>query len=195
MNAYVLSVVLSGFVATSLSADLIWDEAIDGDISNNYLSPDQMFVTAGDNTVKFVTVGAEDKEYFTFNIAAGYELSAIIVNDFQTSPKGNLAFFGVAAGTAFPTSPDTPNPSELLGYTLFGTKSIGSDILEDMGQGGGSIGFEGPLAAGDYTFWAQETFSTDDVWDLNFVISEVPSPGALALFGICGLGASRRRKR
>ena len=195
MKKYVLPSILCGLIVSGLNADIIWDEAVDGDLSNNYLAPDELFVSSGDNIVKFVTVGAEDKEYFTFTIDAGFELSLIILNDFQTDPKGNLAFFGVAEGDVFPTSPDTPSPGDLLGYTLFGSDKIGTDRLQDMGQGGGSIGFEGPLAAGTYTFWAQETFFTDDVWDLNFVIAEVPAPGAIAVLAIGGLGISRRRRK
>ena len=66
-----------------------------------------------------------------------------------------------------------------------------------MGQGGGSIGFTGPLGPGSYSFWAQETGPSTDNWDLNFIVIEqagvVPGVGGLA--GLMGAGLARRRRR
>ncbi|MCH2144672.1 MAG: hypothetical protein MK082_05940 [Phycisphaerales bacterium] len=185
--------------ATTASADLMWDEAIDGDLSGDYLNPTQLFTKGVNNHVIFTTVGAEanggnqDREYFTFEVAVGYQLSAIILDAFETDPETNLGFIGVAEGSVFPTSPENADPTTLLGYTLPGINNVGNDILQDMGNGAASQGFSGPLGAGTYTFWAQETGPSTDNWDLNFVVTEVPAPGALALLGLGGLVARRRR--
>ena len=188
-----------GFIAASASADLMWDEAIDGDLSSDYLNPTQLYTKGVNNHVIFTTIGAaenggdQDREYFTFDVAVGYQLESIILSDFQTDPITNLGFIGIAAGNVFPTSPEAPNVTELLGYYLPGVDDVGDDILQAMGNGGGSQGFSGPLGAGSYTFWAQETGPSTDNWDLNFVVSEVPAPGALALLGLGGIAARRRR--
>jgi MYXO-CTERM domain-containing protein len=188
-----------GFLAASASADLMWDEAIDGDLSSDYLNPTQLYTKGVNNHVIFTTIGAaenggdQDREYFTFDVAVGYQLEAIILSNFETDPITNLGFIGVAAGNVFPTSPEAPNVTELLGYYLPGVDDVGDDILQAMGNGGGSQGFSGPLGAGSYTFWAQETGPSTDNWDLNFVVSEVPAPGALALLGLGGIAARRRR--
>ena len=62
-----------------------------------------------------------------------------------------------------------------------------------MGEAFGTIGFTGPLGAGDYTIWAQETNPAVDSWNLGFVVTQVPAPGVLACFGLAGLAGRRRR--
>jgi MYXO-CTERM domain-containing protein len=185
--------------ATTASADLMWDEAIDGDLSGDYTNPTQLFTKGVNNHVIFTTIGAgdnggnQDREYFTFTISEGFQLDALILDGFETEPESNLGFIGVAAGNVFPTSPEAPDPTQLLGYGLVGIADVGNDILQLIGQGPGSQGFSGPLGAGSYSFWAQETGPSTDNWDLNFVVSEVPAPGALALLGLAGIAARRRR--
>ena len=195
----VLSISALAVFTTAASADLMWDEAIDGDLSGDYLNPTQLFTKGVNNHVIFTTIGAaenggdQDREYFTFEVAEGYELAAIILDGFETDPISNLGFIGIAAGDSFPTPPTAPDVTSLLGYYLPGVTDIGDDILQAMGQGGGSQGFSGPLGAGSYTFWAQETGPSTDNWDLNFVVTAVPAPGALALLGLGGFASRRRR--
>ena len=186
-------------IGSTAAADLMWDEAIDGDLSSDYLSPTQLFTKGVNNHVIFTTIGQaenggdQDREYFTFTVAEGYELVSIVLDGFETSPETNLGFIGIAAGSVFTTPPDAPDPTQLLGYYLPGVSDVGSDILQAMGQGGGSQGFSGALGAGSYSFWAQETGPSTDNWNLNFIVTEVPAPGALALIGLGGLIARRRR--
>ena len=197
MNSKIISaVVLAGFTAGIASADLMWDEAIDGDLSGDYLSPTQLYTKGVNNFVNFTTIGAnpdQDREYFTFDVAEGFELVAIILEGFETEPESNLGFIAIAQGNVFPTSPDAPDVTSLLGYYLPGVSDIGNDIMQDMGNGGGSQGFSGPLGAGSYSFWAQETGPSTDNWSLNFIVTEVPAPGALALLGLAGFASRRRR--
>ena len=186
-------------ITGSAAADLMWDEDIDGDLSGDHLNPTQLYIQGMDNHVVFTTVGAEDnggeqdREYFTFTISEGYELASIVLDSFETDPVSNLGFIGLAAGAVFPTPPDAPDPTQLLGYALPGVADVGNDILQAIGAGPGSQGFTGPLGAGTYSFWVQETGPSTDSWDLNFVVAEVPAPGALALLGLSGLATRRRR--
>ncbi|MBB48654.1 MAG: hypothetical protein CMJ33_08955 [Phycisphaerae bacterium] len=187
----------SAFLITSTiaSADLMWDETIDGDLSNDYLNPTQLFIKGVNNHVRFTTdfIPEVDREYFTFTIDEGYELSAIILDRFDSEPISNLAFLAIANGSVFPTDPSAPDVTTLLGYSLPGITDVGNDILQAMGSGAGTQGFSGPLGAGTYSFWAQETGPFDDVWDLNFVVTQIPAPGALALLGLAGVTSRRRR--
>ena len=192
MKSIFTAAIATGILAGSASADLMWDEAIDGDLSDNYLAPTSLFTKGVNNHVIFETSTGDDREFFTFTIASGFELSAIILDEFATEPESNLGFISINQGSVLPFDPDAPNVTQLLGYYLPGTDDVGNDILQLMGQGGGSQGFSGPLAAGTYTFWAQETAPSVDMWDLNFVVTEVPAPGALALLGLAGFAGKRR---
>ncbi|MCH2133201.1 MAG: hypothetical protein MK116_05565 [Phycisphaerales bacterium] len=177
--------------ASVASADLMWDEAIDGDLSGDYLNPTQMFTKGVNNHVIFDSVSA-DREYWTFTIEEGYQLSAIIVDDWVS--EDDLAFIAVASGSVFPTPPDAPDVTTLLGYAHFGELDLGNDILQNIGGGLGSIGFSGALGAGTYTWWAQETGPFNDHIDLNFVVTAVPGPSALALLAAGGFWSRRRRR-
>ena len=183
-------------MAAIASADVVYDELTDGDMSDDPNAPTFVDVSEGESTVIFVTDReGDDRDIFTFNVAEGYQLVGVILDLFDTNSNdpGNLGFIGFSAGDILPFDPSAPDPTQLLGYALVSIGDSGTDIFDVMAQGGGSQGYDGPLGAGDYTFWAQETSPTTDDWQVTFVITEVPSPGALALLGVAGLAGRRRR--
>ena len=91
-------------IGTTAIADLMWDEAIDGDLSSDHLNPTQLFTKGVNNHVIFTTIGAaenggdQDREYFTFTVAEGFELVSIVLDGFETSPESNLGFISIASG-------------------------------------------------------------------------------------------------
>ena len=183
-------------VAGFAAADVVWDEAVNGELSDDYLAPTQLDFTQGLNTVIFTTDReGDDRDIFTFEVGDGLELTGIILDLFDTngSDPNNLGFIALSTGDVLGTNPDTPDPSGLLGYALVFESDSGSDVFELMSNGGGSQGYDGPLGPDDYTFWAQETSPTSDDWSVTFVVSAVPSPSAFALMGVAGLAARRRR--
>ena len=62
MNMKTSVIVLAGcaMIGTTAIADLMWDEAIDGDLSSDYLNPTQLFTKGGENHVIFTTIGAAE---------------------------------------------------------------------------------------------------------------------------------------
>ena len=174
------------------NAAVIWAEAIDGDLSGDYLNPTVVVPAAVDNQLLYSSVSA-DREYFTLTINAGEELSAITVDSWTS--VDDLSFLAVSAGSTFSTPPTAPgpDPTSMLGYAHFGATDLGLDILQAIGGGPGSQGFSGPLGPGQYTFWAQETGPNAAAATLNFVVTPEPSTALLFGLGLAGLAVPRRR--
>jgi hypothetical protein len=186
-----IGIFLASAIATSTaSAGVIWDEATDGSLSTDRLSPTTMGTLAlGSNDLIGSTVSGISK-FFSITIGAGTELSALIVEDWQSDD--DLGFLGVVTGTPFTVDPAAPNVTNLLGYVHYGVLDIGQDVLQSMGQGPGSQGFTGPLGAGTYSFWVRQGGADVADWDLNFVVT--PEPGTAVLLGLGLAGLSLRRR-
>lgn len=182
--------------ATVLAAPALaasYDEGIDGDLSDDRLNPTDLgALSLGSNTVTATSV-QNDREYYTFEVPAGWTLDSLIVSAFSGD---DIAFVGVQSGTQFTEPASGTDVSALLGYSHFGDGvglGAGQDILDDIGQGAGSQGFTPPLGAGDYVWWSQETGTTPVNYTLDFVVSPTPSAACL-LAGCAALGVVRRRR-
>ena len=187
------SVCASGlFVAAlscSASADVVWDEDIDGSLSTDRFNTTNFgTLSAGSNNMIADTQSGISK-FFTFTIAEGNELSAMILDDWIS--EDDLGFLGMVQGDYFDVDPANPDVTQLLGYVHHGETYVGEDIMPAMGMGPGSQGFAGPLGAGTYSFWLRQGGADLTTQDINFVVT--PAPGVLALLGLGGLAARRRR--
>lgn len=180
-------------VATTASAGTVFDEQVDGDLSNDRFNPTEISVTAGSNSFAGETV-AGDRDFLTFSIAPGFQLDAIFL-DFYDS-QSEQSFIAIETGTQLDTDPDGGDPSGLLGYVHFGTGpgNVGTDILDDMGVGAGAVGFLPPLGASDYTVWIQETGPSPAAYTFRLEISAVPAPGGLLMIAAAFVTGRRRRR-
>ena len=176
--------------ATSCLADVVWDEDIDGSLSTERFMPTYFgTLDEGSNNLICDTQNGISK-FFSLTIGEGQELSAIILDDWIS--EDDLGFLGVVYGDVFWVDPANPNVTDLLGYVHHGETTVGQDILPAMGQGPGSQGFVGALGPGDYSFWIRQGGAQLTTQDLNFVVT--PAPGAVALMGLAGVAARRRRR-
>lgn len=173
-------------------------------MSNNGLAPTSLAFSAGSNDV-FGTTGrtgsVTDRDYFTFTVAQGLELTGITVLP-GTSPLGALgfSFFGIESGPQVTVSTAATTAAGLLGWDHFSAGDVGTNILPLIGTSGmGSTGFAGPLPSGTYSVWVQD-FNVGTVpYAFEFAIAPTPEPSAWILMltgmalivGKTGVGAAR----
>jgi len=182
--------VIAGFAAVcvisqAVSASVVWDESIDGALSNDPSAPTQLNFSVGDNFVSGTTGPGSSTppsngyDVFSFTILAGQELLSINhtawTPDVSTNTTGTALWDG-ATGDGTGTN--------LVGGLSMSSITLGNDIL--LGINGG------PLGPGTYTFETRE-FGGQTEWTLNFVV--VPAPGAASLVGVAAFCGARRRRR
>jgi hypothetical protein len=178
-----------------------WNEAVDGDLSNDGLAPSAVSLSVGSTTVigatgRAVTGGPVDRDYFTFVVPAGHVLESMILLKGVTVVGGG-SFLGLMAGPLFTVSPTSGTADGLLGWTIYSEGNVGTDLLPAMSIPAlGSSGFDIPLPAGAYSFWVQETGVGVAAYAFEFNVSAVPelSPALSLLAGFALLAAVRRRR-
>jgi hypothetical protein len=127
---------------------VLWDEAVDGDLSNSKLAPTPLTLMGGGNLISgTVGPGAED-DLFTFTIPAGFVLDSITLLDYSSA--SNSSFLGVDLGGTY----DAASNTLAWGYKNFGSGEVGTDLLPAIASSNSN--FSGPLTAGTYTFWIDE---------------------------------------
>ncbi len=161
-------------------------ETVDGDLSGDRLNPTLFNVAIGQNQLAASSI-AGDLEYFRIVVPVNAQLTQINQTAYQSS--NSRAFLGVQQGTTFTVTPNTAEADDLLGYVHFGFDFFNADLLAPMGTAGGAIGFTPPLAAGNYTFWAQQIEPISAQYELSFVVTPVPEPSTwmLGFVGLIGL--------
>lgn len=173
-------------------AAVVYDESVAGDLSSDGLNPTVISLDNGSNQLIGSVIAAPgDRDFFTITIGTNQTLEAIILENFDSTE--NQSFFAVQAG---PQVTSITDASVLLGNSLIGAaagRQQGDDVLDDLDAAPfGGTGFTGPLGAGTYTFWFQETAAAVDY---AFDLQVVPIPAAVWLFAsaLFSLGWLRSR--
>lgn len=155
------------------SAGVVWDEAVDGDLSNMGPTPTAVGVSLGTNSL-LGSLTVANRDYLTMEVPDGLQLSGIVPSSYEGDP-GDV-FIAVQMGASFTEPPLTPDVRNILGYGNFsvGHGNIGDDILPAIGTAFGAIGFVPPLPSGHYTFWLQQNGAPSS-FRLDFLLAmELP---------------------
>jgi len=155
---------------TAMTAPISYNETTQGDLSDDPNNTITLNLGEGSNVVTASQDGnPRDIDYFTIVVPEGHELTGLFVDNY-TAAVGNPAFIGVQRGGSFTEGPSGADPSQLLGGLVYGSSDVGTDILDDIGGDARFQGFTGPLEAGTYTFWLNQTGGESTV-SLDFQIA------------------------
>ena len=173
-----------------------YDEGVDGDLSGTPATPTSLgTLDLGGNTLT-ASFGDGDFDLLTFDVAAGQSLASIVLNSMSGD---DLSFTAMQGGSTWTEGlGGAINPANLLGWTHFGTSagpgaSIGDDILDNIGLGGGAIGFTPPLADGSYAMLLQETAPLTVSVTMTFNVVPEPTSLGLGLLSLAFLPRARRQ--
>ena len=204
------SIVASIFLATFFwpmlaSADYI--ESVNGDLSGAFNNPTSIaLVPNGSTRVSGTIQGAGmgvsiDLDYFTVTVPVGQALAALNVLPGTVGAGAIGSFIAIFSGSTA-VNPVGAVSTDTLGYYLYRTADVGTNILDDMGSfnfngTNPSTGFTPPLPSAAYTFWIQEGFNDTFPYNFELVLRSVPEPPTILLMGLAGLamGLRRRQKR
>ena len=189
---WILAVAGTAIVAGSMRVDgaVVWSESVQGDLSGNRTSPSVVALLPGSNNVIATTQGG-DQEYFRVTVPAATQLTGVVLNSYSAF---DVSFIGVQQGATFTVDPFAAQADDMYGYAHFGRGQLNTSILDDIGQGFDAQGFTPPLPAGTYTFWVQQ-LSGATSYDLNFQVTAVPEPSAVAIVGAAALACAKRSMR
>ncbi len=169
--ALLLWTILTGPAA----AATVWDEALNGDLSNNGLSPTPVAMASGHNVVLGTTgnQGAGvDRDYFTFTVPAGNALTSLTLLP-NTSVSGAVSFIAIQPGPQLTVTPTGGGVEKLIALGHYGNDQIGTDLLPSIAVGT----YPGSLAAGTYSVWVQDTGGIA-TYGFDFVLTPLPAAAA-----------------
>ena len=174
--------------AGSAAAAAELSEYVTGDLSGDPAQPTLFALTPGANTL-VASTGASDLDVLRIVVPPNHVLDTILI---QFHEGLSRVFTGVQPGVAWTAGVGGEiDPSGMLGWIDFPVNPShshsGVDILADMGQAPGAIGFTGALGAGDYTFLFQSASSIMVPFALDFRVSAASSGGLSADFNRDGV--------
>lgn len=168
-----------------------------GDFSGDHLAPTNIGTLAEGATSIVATqqgdnaAGGRERDYITFTVADGQELTGIIIKDYEGGETSSISagFMALGAGNQIPLSQgefeaNFGSQTGLLGGLIYGDSeeegANGFDgnvlgVLGDGEEGGfGFLGFEAPLPAGTYTLWLNQGADVPSTVTLDLVTAAVP---------------------
>ncbi|MEO1129083.1 MAG: dockerin type I domain-containing protein [Planctomycetota bacterium] len=156
------------------AADL-YDEAVDGDASDDPAAPTALPIEFGSNTVSGeVNLSNDtangDRDFFTLTVPAGAALTGVDLLGWDTTNPG---FIAVNAGaTGFIPGPGTD--ANFLAGVLVDDTTVGDNLIDNFQNDAvtqNSLATD-RLGPGDYTFVVQQTTDILQPYALDFVLAE-----------------------
>lgn len=196
-----LAVAGAAVLASAASAQtVIWDEAVDGNLSNDPYAGTPVGVVDGINIFRGSTlgpfVGNGQNPATPGSMSDGYDIMQIQLTDTQiidsifisslvTAPGNNVGFNILRGGTVDQRLAGEPGVIQTFGGA-FSPAFVGIDWL-------GPQFANDPVTDGTYFFEIRE-FGSRAEWEITFNVTTIPAPSTAGALGFFGLAATRRRR-
>lgn len=185
--ALAITLIKFGLLSGVANAATIYNEAIDGEISNVSTAPTSLGSLSLGQSDIIGQIGSDARDYFTFTVVSGLILDSITL----VSGTGSNHFFGIDDQSTF-----NDGGGFLIAALFSGTVTESPDFLDTFSDGGvfGGSGVSGSsLPAGDYTILLNETAAESSDYQLR--LTTIPEPSSALLLGLGILGFVGRRIR
>ena len=166
-------------------ADIVWDESVDGDLSNVEGNPTLIALILGANDILGDIGGSFDPnvgdgyDVFSFNVGANESITSILLN--QYTPAGGNSTTGVNIFSSDGT---------ILGSRAISTADVGQDLLTLTGIS--------PLAEGDYYISMREFTAPGQQYSMTInKVSAIPESSSAMLIACfaCFMASSHARRQ
>jgi hypothetical protein len=194
--------------SSNVEAAIVFNEATDGDLSNDQTNPTAIGPLALGTTTIVAKTDIDGPDIFSVEVVAGTFLTGLFLENYEnpSRPDDRNMFLAVDDSDTFPNdyfeinTPGFFDTSTWLAGSVIGLTDVtnGTNILNRLAASGTTLfigtGFTAPLGAGTYTFYAQQTRGLND-YTLSFVTA-VPEPTTTAgMFGgMIVMGVRQYRK-
>ena len=168
----------SALLTQNATAQIVWDEAVDGELSDNFAAPTPLtFSTGGNVIIGSVTSPVDRRDLITFTVPVGRQLTKLrqlAYFDIPGGGAGDRAYHALNAG-ATTQLPTMSNGNMFLGGAHIDTVPVGTDLLPVLGAAAqAGTGFSVPLGAGTYTYTLQQTGAEEVGYELDFRLANDP---------------------
>src|SRR5262249_25557236 len=125
-------------LAATTQAATVWNEAVNGDLSNDHANPSSVVLSSGINSV-YCTFGPPDtdQDYLHIHVPAGRKFTGLVLASYVSDDS--TAFVGVQAGSIMTFDADGvyEHAEEMIGFSHIGPGEgnavQGTDILPFLG--------------------------------------------------------------
>ena len=158
-------------IAVPAGATIVWNESVNGDLSNDAAAPTPMVFSPGANTIQGTVINIDDRarDYINFTVQPGYVLTAINLLEYSAD---DIGFVAVNAGlTSYIPAYETQE------YFLSGAHIVEPDVSSNIlnlfvNRAVTTNSLASPeLGPGDYSFLLQQTDPVVTIYALEFVVS------------------------
>jgi len=169
------------------TATVVWDESVDGDLSDVDASPTPITFVSGRNIIIGTVGGAAKKgapetgaapgehgrvddgyDNYTFTVPSGYRCVDIVLNVYRPTPGNTSTGFNFYLGSA-------GSAGDGLGSSAVTVDTVGYDLLGEIGTGS--------LGPGSYSVGIREFTNEDNVYTVDHLLQPLTSYLAVAVMG------------